>query len=181
MMVEAGAGSPVMATRASPHTHSAPSKPSTSVRARLSDNNTARMTTTARTYRRSSGSPALDEADYEDLGSETSLDGDDGGGGGAMSRPRGHSSTMESREVRRSSLGEMSTDEERERCLTGAKPDIAAERDSWEGEARDSSRQGGRMDASWKWDFKGWTHQAGGGGRTNANGVVMGSKASTRK
>ena len=105
-MVEAGVGSPVMATRASPHAHSAPSKPSMSMRARLSANNTARVTTTARTYRRSSGSVASDEADYEDLGSETSFDGDKGDdGGGAMSRPRGHSSTMESREVRRSSLG----------------------------------------------------------------------------
>lgn len=179
MMVETGVGSPVMATRASPHAHSAPTKPSMTMSARLSDTNTARMTTTARTHSRSSGSLAVEEADSEDLEPDTSSDGDDGGG--AMYRPRGHSSTMESREVRRSSVGDMSADEERGRCLTGAKPDIAAERDSWEeGESRDRSRRGTRAGASWKWDFKGWT-QAGGGGRTNANGVVMGPKARARK
>lgn len=196
MMVEAGVASPVQATRRAsphPHPHSAPSKPSMTMRARLTDNkNTARMTTTARIHSRSSGSLALDEADYEHLEPETSSDGGGDEEGGAMSRPRGHSSTMESREMRRSSLGEMSADEERGRCFTGAKPDmmLGVERDTrgverespegGEGGTRDGSRQGARTGASWKWDFKGWT-QAGGGGGSNTNGVVMGPKARAKK
>ena len=180
-MVEAGARSPVVAARASPHAQSAPSKPSMTMRARPSDKTTSRMTTTARTHSQSSGSLALEEADSDDLEPETSSDVSDGGG--AISQPRGHSSTMESREVRRSSLGEMSADEERGRCLTGAKPDVmldAVERDREESETRVGNRQGARTGASWKWDYKGWT-QAGGSGRTNANGVVMGPKARARK
>lgn len=184
-MVEMEVGTPVKTTPTPTLAHSAPSKQPITMRARLGDKATTKTTTTttARVHSQSSGSLMFEEAGYDDLEDDISWDGEEGG---RYSRPRGHSSTMESREVRRSSLGEMSTDEERGRSFTGAKRDMmlsGADGDSCEegaGVPRNGGRPGSRTGASWKWDFKGWTNVAG-DGRTNANGVVMGQKPRARK
>ena len=110
---------------------------------------------------------------------EMSSDDEDEDEGWAISRPRGLSSTAESREVRRSSM--TSFDEDRERSLTGATPDL-----SYDGKGgaitvgggdvehvmRDDSGQGSRTNSGWKWDFAAW-HS---GSKSGNSGAIKGRK-----
>lgn len=79
----------------------------------------------------------------------------------AVGRPRGHSSTMESREVRRSSMSEMNFEEDRGRCLTAVRQDSLRDGGSSTGDdaaAQDASNKGHtRSDSPWKWEFTGWS------------------------
>lgn len=97
---------------------------------------------------------------------------------GAISRPRGLSSTAESREVRRSSMSE-NFDEDRERCLTGAAPDLNYDGTRGGGGdhvMRDDSGGGSRTNSGWKWDFAAW-HT---GNKSGQGGAIKGRKRASK-
>lgn len=98
--------------------------------------------------------------------------------GWSISRPRGFSSTMESREVRRSSMSD-SFEEDRGRCLTGATPDLSY--DDTPGRRgdhvmRDDSGESSRTNSGWKWDFAAW-HP---GSKSGHAGAIKGGKRASK-
>lgn len=110
--------------------------------------------------------------------------------GWAVSRPRGLSSTAESREVRRSSM--TSFDEDRERSLTGATPpDLSYDGTTGGGAVGgggksadhvimrdDSSGQDPRTNSGWKWDFAAW--HSGSKSGSSGGGVIKGRKRASK-
>ncbi|CAM9506778.1 unnamed protein product [Ectocarpus sp. 12 AP-2014] len=140
--------------------YTAPSRPSRDRRGNPHGRTDQSSTATSRTHGDSPLSAAAAAAAVETAAA------DDENEELAASRPRGLSSTAESREVRRSSVNsELSYEDDRGRCLTGATPDVSYDipgggvgrgRGESVGEnhvMRDDAGQGAR---GWNWDFKPW-------------------------
>ncbi|CBN77571.1 similar to CG7697-PA [Ectocarpus siliculosus] len=140
--------------------YTAPSRPSRDRRGTPHGRTDQSSTATSRTHGDSPLSEAAAAAAVETAAA------DDENEELAASRPRGLSSTAESREVRRSSVNsELSYEDDRGRCLTGATPDVSYDvlgggvdrgRGGSVGEdhvMRDDAGQGAR---GWNWDFKPW-------------------------
>ncbi|CAM9100290.1 unnamed protein product [Ectocarpus fasciculatus] len=142
--------------------YTAPSRPSRDRRGNAHARTDQSSTATSRTHGNSPLSAAAAAAAVESAAA------DDEEEEMAASRPRGLSSTAESREVRRSSMNsELSYEDDRGRCLTGATPDVPYDVPGGSvgrgrggsvgvGEdhvMRDDAGQGAR---GWNWDFKPW-------------------------
>lgn len=162
--------------------HTAPAKPTRGRRGATQSGGDNSMAATSRTHGGGSLADQAAKAAVE-AAAEISSDDDAGDEGWAVSRPRGLSSTAESREVRRSSM--TSFDEDRERSLTGATPDA-----SYDGTGGavgggggiehvmrdDSGEEGSRTNSGWKWDFAAW-HS---GNKSGNGGAIKGRKRTSK-
>lgn len=168
-----------------PRAQTAPAKPSRDRRdmARSGGDGDDSTTATSRTH----GGSSLAEQAAAAAFAVAQLSSEDEDEGWAASRPRGLSSTAESREVRRSSMSELNFDEDRGRCLTGvgAAPDLSYDGTGGgirgaggEHVMRNDSGQGSRTNSGWKWDFAAW--HTGSNSRSASGGVGKGKKRASK-
>lgn len=187
VMVEANmreASSPQRGAFSTPRASTAPAKPARDRRGATHSRGGDAFASTSRTHGGGGSSLAEQAATAAaEAAAEMSSDDEDEDEGWAISRPRGLSSTAESREVRRSSM--TSFDEDRERSLTGATPDL-----SYDGKGgavavgdggvdhvmRDDNEQDSRTNSGWKWDFAAW-HS---GSKSGTSGAIKGRKRSSK-
>lgn len=170
-------GSPQREAISTQRTTTVPSKPGRGRRgtAHSSDDNLKAATSRSQ----GSGSSLAEQAAAAAALAAEMMSDEESDEGWSTSRPRGLSSTAETREVRRSSTSEMNVDEDRDRCLTGAAPDL-----SYDGKRggggdhvmRDDAGQGSRTNSGWKWDFASW-HT---GSKSAHGGAVKGRKRASK-
>lgn len=170
-------GSPQREAVSSQRATIAPAKPS---RGRRGTSHSSGGSSKADPSRSQGGDSLAEQAAAAALAASLISD-DESDEGWSISRPRGRSSTMESREVRRSSMTD-NFDEDRERSLTGAAPDLSYDGKRGEGGGgggdvmRDDSGEGSRTNSGWKWDFAAW-HP---GSKSGHGGLMKGRKRTSK-
>lgn len=181
--LEVGTPERAAASLSTPRAQTAPAKPGRDRRgiARSGGDGDDSITATSRTH----GGSSLAEQAAAAAFAVAQLSSEDEDEGWTVSRPRGLSSTAESREVRRSSMSELNFDEDRGRCLTGAAPDLSYDGTGggiggagMEHVMRNDSGQGSRTNSGWKWDFAAW--HTGNNSRSGSGGVAKGKKRASK-
>lgn len=171
-------GTPQRGKLSTPRAQTAPAKPARDRRGITHSGGDGDSTTAAS---RTHGGSSLAEQAAAAAFAAADLSSDDEDEGWGVSRPRGLSSTVESREVRRSSMSELNFEEDRGRCLTGAAPDLSYDGTGGGGVEhvmRNDSGQGSRTNSGWKWDFAAW--HAGNNSKSGSGGDAKGKKRASK-